>query len=237
MMADLESQLAANLDALDARIRAAADRAGRSPNEVTLVVVTKYAPDAAVRLLPKFGRLDLGENRPQQLVRRVDVVPEARWHLIGRLQTNKIRMVLPHTVLIHSVDTRKLLERLSQEAGDLGRPCPVLLEVNISGESAKQGFDPAALRAIWDDCLRLPNLEIRGLMTMAPFTDQPEDARPVFRQLRDLRDDLRDRAGSLAERHPLRELSMGMSGDFEVAIEEGATLIRVGNAVFENIPQ
>ena len=236
-MSDIESQLGQNLDALDARIRAAAERAGRSPNEITLVVVTKYAPDAAVRLLPKFNRLDLGENRPQQLVRRIDFVPEARWHLIGRLQTNKIRMVLPHTVLIHSVDTQKLLERLSQAAGEIGQPCPVLLEVNISGESSKQGFDPAELRTTWDECLRLPNVEIRGLMTMAPFTDQAEDARPVFRQLSDLREDLRDRAGPLAERHSLRELSMGMSGDFEVAIEEGATLIRVGSAVFENIKQ
>jgi PLP dependent protein len=237
-MSDIESQLGQNLDVLDARIRAAANRAGRSPNEVTLVVVTKYAPDAAVRLLPKFNRLDLGENRPQQLVRRAEFVPKARWHLIGRLQTNKIQMVLPHTVLIHSVDTQKLLERLSQAAGDLlGLPCPVLLEVNISGESSKQGFDPDQLRRIWDDCLRLPNLEIRGLMTMAPFTDQPEDARPVFRLLSDLRQELRDRAGPFVDRHSLRELSMGMSGDFEVAIEEGATLIRVGNAVFENIPQ
>jgi|EndMetStandDraft_5_1072996.scaffolds.fasta_scaffold121652_3 PLP dependent protein len=236
-MSDIESQLGQNLDALDARIRAAAERVGRSPNEITLVVVTKYAPDAAVRLLPKFNRLDLGENRPQQLVRRIEFVPEARWHMIGRLQTNKIRMVLPYTVLIHSVDTQKLLERLSQAAGDLGRPCPVLLEVNISGEPSKQGFDPAELRTIWDDCLQLPNLEIRGLMTMAPFTDQQEAARPVFRQLSDLRQELRDRTGPLVGRHSMSELSMGMSGDFEVAIEEGATLIRVGNAVFENIKQ
>jgi len=236
-MADLESQLASNLDALDRRIRAAAERSGRSPNEITLVVVTKYAPDSAVQLLPRFGRLDLGENRPQQLVRRADRVPEARWHLIGRLQTNKIQMVLPHTTLTHSVDSQKLLERLSQTSSDMGRTSAVLLEVNISGEASKQGFDPEQLRAGWENCLRLPNLEIRGLMTMAPFTDQSEDARPVFRQLRELRDDLRERAGSLVERHPLRDLSMGMSGDFEVAIEEGATLIRVGSAVFDKIPQ
>ena len=236
-MADLESQLAANLDALDRRIRDAAERANRSPNEVTLVVVTKYAPDAAVRLLPKFSRLDFGENRPQQLVRRQEMVPQARWHLIGRLQTNKLQMVLPHTVLIHSIDSLKLLERLSQAAGELGGTFPVLLEVNISGESTKQGFSPDQLRATWDTCLKLPNLEIRGFMTMAPFTDQPEDARPIFRQLRELRDELRETAGERAEKHPLRDLSMGMSGDFEVGIEEGATLIRVGNAVFDNIRQ
>jgi pyridoxal phosphate enzyme (YggS family) len=233
-MSDIESQLGQNLDALDARIRAAADRGNRSADEITVVVVTKYAPDAAVRLLPKFQRLDLGENRPQQLVRRAELVPEARWHLIGRLQTNKVRMVLPHTVLIHSVDSQKLLERLSES---VTQPCPILLEVNVSGESSKQGFDPDQLRSIWDNALHLPNVDIRGLMTMAPFSDQPEDARPVFRQLRDLREELRDRAGSQGDRHSLRELSMGMSGDFEVAIEEGATLIRVGSAVFENIPQ
>jgi uncharacterized pyridoxal phosphate-containing UPF0001 family protein len=113
----------------------------------------------------------------------------------------------------------------------------VLLEVNISGEPSKQGFDPDELRAAWDGCLRLPNIEIRGLMTMAPFTDNPEDARPVFRALREFRDELRERAGAFTDNHSLRDLSMGMSGDFEVGIEEGATLIRVGSAVFEGIPQ
>lgn len=232
-----ESQLGSNLAAIDARILAAATRAGRSPNEITLVVVTKYAPDQAILLLEKLGRLELGENRPQQLVRRAEMAPWAHWHLIGRLQTNKLRTVLPETVLIHSVDSVKLLERISQAASDRRETCAVLLEVNISGEPSKQGFDPEELRAAWDECLRLPNIEIRGLMTMAPFTDNSEDSRAVFRGLREFRDDLRERAGTLIERHSLRDLSMGMSGDFEVAIEEGATLIRVGNAVFEGIRQ
>ncbi len=236
-MSPTESQLASNLAALDARIRAAAARVGRSPNEVTLVVVTKYAPDHAILLLEQLGRLELGENRPQQLVRRAEMAPWAHWHLIGRLQTNKVKLVLPETVLIHSVDSVKLLERISQAAGDRGAACPVLLEVNISGEHSKQGFEPDELRAAWAGCLQLPHIEIRGLMTMAPFTDNPEEVRPVFRGLREFRDELRERAGSLADRHSLRELSMGMSGDFEIAIEEGATLIRVGSAVFEGIPQ
>lgn len=236
-MSALQDQLGTNLKSLDGRIRAAAERSGRSPNEVTLVVVTKYASDAAVRLLPEFGRLDLGENRPQQLARRADFLPSARWHLIGRLQTNKVSLILPHTVLIHSVDSLKLLERIGATAGELDETKNVLLEVNISGEPTKQGFEPGQLRAAWDECLRIPNVSIHGLMAMAPFSEDSEVARPVFRGLRELRDDLRDRAGSLVERHPLRDLSMGMSGDFEVAIEEGATLIRVGSAVFEAIPQ
>jgi pyridoxal phosphate enzyme (YggS family) len=236
-MSAIESQLASNLAALDQRIRAAAARAGRSPNEITLVVVTKYAPDAAVLALEKFQRLELGENRPQQLVRRADIARWAHWHLIGRLQTNKVKAVLPATVLIHSVDTVKLLERISQAAMDLRQTCPVLLEINISGEASKQGFEPDVLRRVWADILKLPGIELRGLMTMAPFSDDPEDARPVFRKLREFRDELQERTGGDLTHHPLRDLSMGMTGDFEVAIEEGATLIRVGSAVFENIPQ
>lgn len=236
-MSQLKDQLGSNLAAVDGRIRRAAERCGRSPNEITLVVVTKYAPDAAVRLLPEFGRVDLGENRPQQLVRRANLVPSASWHLIGRLQTNKVRTVLSHTVLIHSVDSLNLLERIGATAAELGMTSEVLLEVNISGEPTKQGFVPEQLRAAWDQCLRIPNVSIHGLMAMAPFSDDVEVARPVFRGLREFRDDLRERAGSMVERHPLRDLSMGMSGDFEVAIEEGATLIRVGSAVFDNIQQ
>ncbi|HVJ85342.1 MAG TPA: YggS family pyridoxal phosphate-dependent enzyme [Caulifigura sp.] len=236
-MSLIEAALSSNLAALDRRIRSAAARAGRSANEVTLIVVTKYAPDAAVRALQNFGRIELGENRPQQLVRRAEMAPWAHWHLIGRLQTNKVKMVLPETVLIHSVDSLKLLERISHAADDRQATTAVLLEVNVSGEPSKQGFDPEQLRAAWDECLKLPYIEIRGLMTMAPFTDNPEDARPTFRQLREFRDDLKERAGPHISRHSLRELSMGMSGDFEVAIEEGATLIRVGSAVFEGIQQ
>lgn len=236
-MSAIESQLASNLAALDQRIRAACERVGRSPNEITIVVVTKYAPDAAVLALEKFQRFELGENRPQQLVRRAEMARWAHWHLIGRLQTNKVKLVLPSTVLIHSVDSVKLLERISQTAQDLRQTCPVLLEVNVSGEASKQGFEPDALRSTWNDILKLPSIKVRGLMTMAPFSDNPEDARPVFRSLRELRDDLRERAGSDINRHPFRDLSMGMTGDFEVAIEEGATLIRVGSAVFESIPQ
>jgi PLP dependent protein len=236
-MSDIESQLASNLAALDLRIRAAAERAGRSPNEITLVVVTKYAPDAAVLALEKFQRLELGENRPQQLVRRAEMAPWAHWHLIGRLQTNKVKMVLPSTVLIHSVDSVKLLERISQTAIDSRQTHPVLLEVNISGEPSKQGFDLDELRGAWSGMLKLPGIEVGGLMTMAPFTENPEDARPVFRGLREFRDELRERAGTDGGRHSLRDLSMGMTGDFEIAIEEGATLIRVGSAVFEGIRQ
>jgi pyridoxal phosphate enzyme (YggS family) len=228
-MPHLLDQLRSNLDAVRGQIRAAADRAGRNPADITLVAVTKYAPDEAIQALASLGVLDLGEARPQQLEARQQLAPQACWHLIGHLQRNKVRPVVSAASLIHSVDSLKLLERIGQIAGELGRHAEVLLEVNVSGESAKDGFDPGSLRSKWSQCLAVPNVVIRGLMTMAPLDSDPESARPVFRALRELRDELRTPSV------PLPDLSMGMSGDFEVAIEEGATLIRIGSALFEGI--
>ena len=221
--------LADNLAALRRRIAAACDRAGRDPASVRLVAVTKYAPIEAVRELLALGHRDLGENRPQQLLERAALLEESRptWHLIGPLQRNKARKVLPVATLTHSADSLRLLEALDRLADELSVRPRLLLEVNVSGEESKHGFTPDELRACWPRAAAFTRLDIAGLMTMAPYAEDPEAARPVFRALRRLRDELAA-VGPL----PLPELSMGMSGDFEPAIEEGATLIRIGSSLF-----
>jgi pyridoxal phosphate enzyme (YggS family) len=224
-MSNIESQLRQNLARVQQRITAACLRSSRDPAEVTLVAVTKYADPAWIPPLLTLGIRDLGENRPQQLVSRALALPDARWHLIGQLQRNKVRSVLPHTVLIHSVDSLRLLERISDIAGELGQTTRVLLQTNVSGEGSKQGFAPDDLRRDWPACRSLPHIQIDGLMTMAPLDDDPELARPSFRGLRELRNELQRDAA-------LSQLSMGMSHDLEVAVEEGATLVRVGTAIF-----
>jgi pyridoxal phosphate enzyme (YggS family) len=222
--------VAENYAAVRARIAAACDRSGRDPSAVRLVAVTKYAPIEAIRELVALGHRDLGENRPQQLLERAALLDGlgVRWHLIGTLQRNKARKVLPVAGLIHSADDLRLLEALDRLAGELSLRPRVLLEVNVSGEATKHGFRPDELASLWPRVAGFGRLDIAGLMTMAPDSDDPEQARPVFRALRRLREDLAA-AGPL----PLPELSMGMSGDFEVAIEEGATIVRVGSALFE----
>ncbi len=157
--------------------------------------------------------------------------PTAHWHLIGHLQRNKVRVVLPCTVLIHSVDSWKLLDRIDQIAGEMGIKACVLLEVNVAGEVSKDGFDRQSLLGEWPKQPRYTSVVVQGLMTMAPLTDDPELARPVFRELRELRDELQSQRPEI----PLPHLSMGMSGDFQVAVEEGATLVRIGSRLFEGL--
>ncbi len=230
-MSLLQQRLADNLAAVHDEMRLACERAGRSPDEVTLVAVTKYAEIAWVRELSTCGVTELGENRPQQLLERQALLPDAHWHLIGHLQRNKVRAVLPCTVLIHSVDSWKLLDRIDQIAGEMGIKACVLLEVNIAGEVSKDGFDRQSLLGEWPKQPRYTSVVVQGLMTMAPLTDDPELARPVFRELRELRDELQSQRPEI----PLPHLSMGMSGDFQVAVEEGATLVRIGSRLFEGL--
>ena len=232
-MLRMDDRLADNLQRVTAEIAAACVRAGRSPNEVKLVAVTKYAELAWVRRLVELGVRDLAESRLQQFVERAGQLPsEVRWHFIGHLQRNKVKPVLLRTVLIHSVDSLRLLERISEVAAEQSLRPRVLLEVNVSGEASKDGLPLAELTSQWDALQAVPDVDIVGLMTMAPLTDDPEAARPVFRELRQLRDDLAARSVAPVK---LTELSMGMSGDFVVAIEEGATLIRIGSRLFEGL--
>lgn len=204
------------------RMAAACARAGRAPNEVTLVGVSKGFPAEAVAEAHAAGLCDLGENRVREAAGKIEVLAargvRPRWHLIGHLQTNKAKTAVELFGIIHSVDSVRLAQALSRRAHE---SVPILLEVNVAQEAGKFGFAPEEVTSALSTIEALPNLDVRGLMTVAPLTDDPERVRPVFRRLRELRD-----------AHGLQELSMGMTGDFEVAIEEGATLIRVGRAIF-----
>jgi pyridoxal phosphate enzyme (YggS family) len=203
------------------RIASACERSGRRPEEVTLIAVTKGFPASAVLDATAAGITDLGENRVQEAqpkLRELGGLAGLTWHMVGHLQTNKVKTVLTLFDIIHSVDSLHLAEEISRRAPHM---VPAFLEVNVAGEETKYGIDLHELPGLHRAVTSLPNIDVRGLMTVAPFVDDPEQVRPVFRRLREA-------AGSLGLPH----LSMGMTDDFEVAIEEGATHIRVGRAIF-----
>jgi pyridoxal phosphate enzyme (YggS family) len=221
--------LAERLAGVNEQIAAACRRVGRRPDGVTLVAVTKTAPIEAAAALLDLGVRDLGESRPQELWRKAAALPAARWHLIGHLQRNKIERTLPLVHAIHSVDSVRLLTALEEEAIRQKRTVEALLEVNASGEANKQGFAPEEVPALPPTLLELRQVRVVGLMTMAAYEDNPERCRPTFAALRELRDRLQAAALTLPQ------LSMGMSNDYEVAVEEGATRVRVGSALFEGL--
>jgi pyridoxal phosphate enzyme (YggS family) len=222
------SQIAENLEFIRQRIAAAAERNGRSAKEVKLVAVSKTYPPEVVHEAVEAGQQCFGENRVQDALPKIDALPpDLEWHLIGHLQTNKVRKVIGRFALFHGVDNTALALQMNRIAGEFGVTASILLEVNVSGEESKFGFTPSALQAALEELLPLPHLRVEGLMTMAPYSENPDCARPVFEGLRKLRDAL-----SVASGHPLKELSMGMSGDFEQGIEEGATIVRIGSAIF-----
>ena len=223
-MTDIANQLVV----VRGQIDAVAARAGRDPGSVHLVAVSKTHPAEAVTAAAAAGQSVFGESRVQEARDKIPACPPGLdWHFIGHLQKNKVRQALPLFTFFHSIDSAPLAQAIDRIAGETGKPVEGLLEVNISGEETKHGFNPEQLRSEFAALARLPHLHIRGLMTMAPYSDNPEDARPVFRALRELRDELR-----AAHNDPLPELSMGMSGDFVPAIEEGATLVRIGSSIF-----
>lgn len=224
--------LEANLEAIRHRMGAAAQRGGRDPEAVRLLAVTKKVPAEAVRALAGLGVQDFGENRVQSLLAKQMALGTAvRWHLIGTLQRNKARKALQACDTIHSADSLDLLRTLERIAAELGRKARVFLECNVSGEGSKRGFPPEGILPALREAKRLPRVETLGLMTMAPLASDPERARPLFRRLRELRDGA-DRQGLFAGRG---QLSMGMTQDFEVAIEEGADWVRIGSALFEGV--
>lgn len=222
--------IAANLARVQECIVAAARRAGRDPNEITLVAVTKTVPVEAITMAYNLGLRHFGENRVQEALQKLPGRPPgATWHMIGHLQRNKAKIAVRIFDMVHSVDSVALAQELDRHCRALGKRLPVLLEVNVAGEASKFGFPPEG--AFWEaveQILTLPGLEVQGLMTVAPIATDPEMVRPVFRRLRELRDELRRRWPALAWPH----LSMGMTDDFEVAIEEGATMVRLGRAIF-----
>jgi len=221
--------LSQRFDAIRERMNAAACRVGRHPDEVELVAVSKNHPAESVReACEEAGQELFGENRVQEASVKIPLLPSRlHWHLIGHLQSNKVRKALPFFELIHGVDSSEIARDIDRIAEEMGLFPRVLLEVNVSGEGSKHGFSPEHLERELEALLALPRLQVEGFMTMAPLSDNQETARPIFAKLRELRDDLATRAGI-----PLEILSMGMSGDFEVAIEEGATLVRIGSALF-----
>jgi pyridoxal phosphate enzyme (YggS family) len=226
----LHATLSARLAAVEERLRRACGRAGRQRAEVTLVAVTKTVGPEAAALLPELGVFDLGENRPQELWRKAALLPPTvRWHLIGHLQRNKVEPTLPLVHRIHSVDSLRLLTALEAEAGRREKTVEVLLEVNASREANKQGFTPEEIPGLVPALMALRRVRVAGLMTLAAYEEDPQRCRPTFALLRALRDQLRAAVGPA---EPLDQLSMGMSNDFEVAIEEGATLIRLGTVLF-----
>jgi pyridoxal phosphate enzyme (YggS family) len=233
MASSLRSLLAENLHAVEDRLRAACQRSGRSREDVKLVAVTKSVSVEVAALLPELGVGDLAENRPQEFWRRAAALPGARWHFIGHLQRNKIERTLPLVHLLHSVDSLRLLTALDSEAGKQQRSVDVLLEINASRETNKLGLAPEDFPSLVPQLATLRHTRVCGLMTMAALVEDPELCRPTFATLRALRDQWREK---LSPPHDLRHLSMGMSNDFEVAVEEGATLVRLGTVLFEGLP-
>jgi pyridoxal phosphate enzyme (YggS family) len=218
------STITERVEAVRLQIAGACLRGGRSPEEVTLVAVTKGFPPEAVREAAAAGVHHFGENRVQEaqgkLPQLADLSPRPTWHMVGHLQTNKVKTALQLFDIIQSVDSLHLAEAVSRRAPPSVR-VPVLLEVNVAAEPSKYGFSPEELPAKVEAVSRMPGLDVRGLMTVAPLAESQEEVRPVFHRLREL-----------AEKLGLRELSMGMTDDFEVAVEEGATIVRVGRAIF-----
>jgi len=223
--------IADRLTEVRARIDRAARSAGRDPASVTLVAVSKTFPIAAVRQAYEAGQRDFGENRVQEALQKIRATKDLdiRWHLLGHLQTNKARKAAPAFATIQSVDSVELLQKLDAAAAEGGHTPDLLIQVDLAGEATKFGVPPADVPRLFDAAAVCGAARVVGLMTLPPLPEISEDARPWFRQLRDLRD------GWLASGVPaamLRQLSMGMSGDFEVAVAEGATLVRVGTAIF-----
>ncbi len=222
--------IAANLADINERIRAAALAAGRDPATVRLIAVSKTRPATDVAEAFRAGQVVFGENYVQELMEKTAAVSDpVEWHVIGHLQSNKVKYIAGKVNLVHSVDRISLAREIDRHWGLLGLTCNILIQVNISGEASKSGATAAETVALVRECAALPHVAVKGLMTMPPFFDDPEKARPYFARLRQM-------AGLVeAERIPgvdMTELSMGMSGDFEVAIREGATLVRVGTAIF-----
>jgi len=218
----------ANLNRIRERMNAACTRAGRAPEAVTFQPVSKGQPPEAIRAAAALGLTCFGENRVQEARVKIGQCPgNLRWHLIGHLQSNKCRDAVHFFEMIQSVDSLALAEEINKWADKSAKTMPILIEVNVAGESSKFGYPPEQLLAEFSRINALPKIEIHGLMTVAPWAADPEKVRPVFQRLRELKTECEQILGA-----PLPHLSMGMSGDFEVAIEEGATIIRLGTAFF-----
>ncbi len=222
--------IAENIAKIKQRIRESCLKVGRSPDEVTIVAVTKTVPVDKIKEVINLGIVDIGENRVQELLEKRSSIENVRWHFVGHLQTNKVKYIVDFIHLIHSVDSLKLALEIDKRAKKINRVIDILIEVNTSGEKIKYGVKPdevvELVRQISENC---DFVKIKGLMTVAAFLPNPEDVRPMFKLLREIRDEV---AKFNFKNVEMRHLSMGMSNDFGVAVEEGATLVRIGTAIF-----
>ncbi len=219
-----------NLDHVKERIQKACERSGRNSKDVTLVAVSKTKPEEDIMELYRAGQRDFGENYIQELRKKHDDLPkDIRWHMIGHLQRNKVKYIAEYVTLIHSVDSMELAETIEKEAVKHNRTIPVLIEVNVAQEESKFGVSLEEAPKLAEEISTLPHVEVRGFMTSAPFVENPEDDRSVFRSLHQLSVDMKTKNHNNVN---VDVLSMGMTNDFEVAVEEGSTMVRVGTAIF-----
>ena len=219
-----------NLDEVLKNIRSACNRSGRDPEEVTLIAVSKTKPVSMIQEVYDAGIHVFGENKPQELKEKVPQLPDdACWHMIGHLQRNKIKYIIDKACMIHSVDSLRLADAIDEEAAKHGIVMPVLVEVNIAGEESKFGITPDEAEDFIRKISLLPHIHVEGLMTIAPFTDNAEENRIYFRRLRKLYVDIKSKN---IDNVDMRHLSMGMTGDYEIAVEEGATMVRIGTGIF-----
>lgn len=225
----MKDSIAAGLTLVKENVKKAAQRAGRDPSGVKVVAVTKTISVEAVKRAIDLGITSVGENRVQEILAKAPFLPAGiEWHLIGTLQTNKVKSIIDKVNLIHSLDRWRLAEEISRRSEEAGLVSRVLVQVNISGEETKSGLSPEEVADFIKDAVSLPGLTIKGLMTIAPYADNPEEVRPVFNKLRLLSENIKGKISSVK----LDYLSMGMTNDYTVAVEEGANIIRVGTAIF-----
>jgi pyridoxal phosphate enzyme (YggS family) len=232
---ELCDRIAGNLRDVRDRISQAAQRGGRDPGEVTIVAITKSFPPEVIRAAVEVGLDDIGENRVQEMRDKREWLQDlegVRWHLVGHLQRNKVHLALSLFDILHSLDSLRLARTVERRAAAVDQVVPLFLEVNVSGEASKYGFllddDEAGFFSTVEEIIALPHLQLDGLMTVPPLVPDPEEVRPIFRRLRDLRKRLRNRFPTA----PWTHLSMGMTDDYPVAVEEGATMVRLGRALF-----
>lgn len=219
-----------NLAEVEERICAACERAGRDRSEVTLIAVSKTKPVEMMEACMECGVVTFGENKVQELCSKYEVLPkDLHWHLIGHLQRNKVKYVTDKAELIHSVDSLRLAEQINEEAKKKDVVCNILIEVNIANEESKFGVSREELKSLLDEIKKLTNVQVKGLMTIAPFVEDPEDNRKYFREMHKI---FIDMSHENADNIKMEILSMGMTGDYQVAIEEGATMVRVGTGIF-----
>ena len=226
----MDTYLKENFQSVEARIQAACDRAGRSRKEVTLIAVSKTKPVEMLQTIYDAGSRDFGENKVQEMCDKIEQLPtDIRWHMIGHLQTNKVKYIVGRVSLIHSVDSLHLAQEIEKQAAKLDVIVPILIEVNIAEEESKFGIHKEETISLVREVATLPHIRIQGLMTIAPYVENPEDNRAYFRGIKQLSVDI---ARENIDNVSMDCLSMGMTGDYEVAIEEGATMVRVGTGIF-----